>query len=216
MPFFRPHWVTLLILVPVKYSRSHACSRDPVLRATGTFDTPTMQVQRLAHGTEAHSEPQQHKHAQRGPEWPPSRRSELLRATHAQHPARIATAAPAISTTAASSRAAPASPTLESASDFAWRARPESLDDITSFGRRDPRRRKLVGRPAVWASSATGCTINRIAASSGKRGHAPATGDHFAGRPFRQRPWGPLPNVEIDERHPGHAVHVHSLVRRTA
>ena len=156
--FSFPHWVTLLILVPVKYSRSHACSRDPVLRATGTFDTPTMQVQRLAHGTEAHSEPQQHKHAQRGPEWPPSRRSELLRATHAQHPARIATAAPAISTTAVSSRAAPASPTLESASDFAWRARPESLDDITSFGRRDPRRRKLVGRPAVWASSATGRT----------------------------------------------------------
>ena len=52
----------------------------------------------------------------------------------------------------------PPSPTLESASDFAWRVRPESLDDITSFGRRDPRRRKLVGRPACAASSATGRT----------------------------------------------------------
>ena len=170
--FYDQHWVTLLILVPVKYSRSHACSRDPVLRATGTFDTPTMQVQRLAHGTEAHSEPQQHKHAQRGPEWPPSRRSELLRATHAQHPARIATAAPAISTTAVSSRAAPASPTLESASDFAWRARPESLDDITSFGRSAERStttqaRRAAGRLGLECDRTHQSPASRQAAASG-------------------------------------------------
>jgi hypothetical protein len=85
---------------------------------------------------------------------------------------------------------------------------------LTSRGGRDRKvsttSRRLAGEIHDDASSSGGrpsgprvrpdAPVARIAASSGKRGHAPATGDHFAGRPFRQRPWGPLPNV--CRRHP--------------
>ena len=80
---------------------------------------------------------------------------------------------------------------------------------LTSRGGRDRKvsttSRRLAGEIHDDASSSGGrpsgprvrpdAPVARIAASSGKRGHAPATGYHFAGRPFRQRPWGPLPNV---------------------
>jgi len=151
------------------------------------------------------------------------RRSELLRATHAQHPARIATAAPAISSTAVSSRAAPASPTLESASDFAWRARPERVSTTS---------RRLAGEIHDDASSSGGrpsgprvrpdAPVARIAASSGKRGHlAPATGDHFAGRPFRQAAMGPVTLPNVTDRSPAATATTNRpntlrTVRRTA
>jgi len=157
-----------------------------------------MQVQRLAHGTEAHRS-QRATAAQACSERPrmasQPRRSELLRATHAQHPARIATAAPAISSTAVSSRAAPASPTLESASDFAWRARPESLDDITSFGRSAERStttqaRRAAGRLGLECDRTHQSPASRQAAASGailRPLRATTSRDDLLGR----RPWGP-------------------------
>ena len=61
----------------------------------------------------------------------------------------------------------------------------EIHDDASSSG----------GRPAP-PRVRPDAPVGRIAASSGKRGHAPATGDHFAGRTLWLPTLGPEPNVQ--------------------
>jgi len=186
-----------------------------------------MQVQRLAHGTEAHRSQRataaQRKHAQRGPEWPPSRGEVSCFGRHT------------LNTPPASQPQHPQSA-----------ARPYPLErhpppprwslHLTSRGGRDRKvsttSRRLAGDIHDDASSSGGrpsgprvrpdAPVARIAASSGKRGHlAPATGDHFAGRPFRQAAMGPVTLPNVTDRSPAATATTNRpntlrTVRRTA
>jgi len=147
-----------------------------------------MQVQRLAHGTEAHRSQRataaQRKHAQRGPEWPPSRGEVSCFGRHTlntppasqpQHPQSAARPYPL-------ERHPPPPRWSLHLTSRGGRDRKVSTTSRRLAGvRRDPRRRKLVGRPAVWASSATGRT------SRPHRGKQRQAGPSCAryGRPLR-------------------------------
>ena len=157
-----------------------------------------MQVQRLAHRAEACGEPQQHKHAHRGPEWPPSRRGELVRATHAEHPGRIATAARPQSAARPNplERHPPPPRSSLHLTRHGGGDRKVSTAARRSAGEIDEDARSSGGRPSP-PRVRPDTTAGRMAASSGKRGHAPAPGDHSAGPKNWLPTLGALPNVEF-------------------